>query len=350
MSKQKQTRTVERSPVNLYSTVNLRKQIPTVGSKATLDFDLVAYTGAPVSSWWGEFVIDIEGIETKSQVPILREHARDRVVGWSRETVKDDRGLVLSGSFTDKTDDGREVQTLAEDGFPWQASVGVSPRQILEIKKGEIVTVNGREFAGPMEIWTKSLVGEVSVVSWGADNNTSMQLLSSDGERVPVVVQHLEAKGEEQMTLQEFKEKHPDLYQEAFDLGVRSVDLALATTEGMQAERDRVSAILSVEGADEASKAQAITEGLSIDQAYKLFFEAERSMKAKGLKELKAQAAPSIGHVAPVEPEGGDPEALVSQKALQLALSEKIDLAAATERVLAENKDLAARYFGQFTE
>lgn len=346
----KQTQTVERSTVNLLSRVELKKSQDGKDPK-TCDFELVAYTGAAVSSWWGDFVIDIEGIETKSQVPILREHARDRVVGWSRRTIKDDRGIVLAASFTDKTEDGKEVQALAEDGFPWQASVGVAPLQILDVKKGQSISVNGREFSGPVEIWTRSLVGEVSVVSWGADNNTSMQLLSADGERVPVVIEHLEAEGDAHMTLQELQEKHPEVYREAFEAGAKSVDHAALRSEGIAAERERVAAILSVDGADSESKHRAIAEGLTIDSAYKLFFEAERGKKEKSLKELEQEAPESLGYQAPKEPESlsGDPAAIVSEKAVALAASEKIDLATATNRVLSENKALAARYYGQYS-
>jgi hypothetical protein len=196
---------VERSAITLSAELRRSPDKAKAGQ-----FSIVGYTGAEISAWFGGFIIDVAGVQVKDQTPVLREHARDRIVGWSSKAIKDGRGLVFEGAFTDTTEDGREALALARDGFPWQASVGIVPRQILKIKKEENYQANGRTYNGPLEIWSASVVGEVSLVAWGADSNTSMQLLSAGSERVRVPVTE---KGTTSTT--------PRTFLEAVDQGVK---------------------------------------------------------------------------------------------------------------------------------
>jgi hypothetical protein len=338
---------IERPTINLSAPIELKAN-PETGARR---FSINAYTGRTLKAWFGSFVIDVAGIQTKEKVPILREHERDRIVGWSEKVSKDNGSLLLEGYFSQSTKDGQEVLALADEGFPWQASMGIQPLRIKELNADERATVNGMDLKGPLEIWSETLLGETSMVSWGRDNDTSMSLLS-EGEQVSVDYE----KQEVSMTTQELKEKHPDIYREVFDAGAASVDLSVVRAdgkdEGINAERERVAALLSVDGADDEARQKAITEGLAVDAAYKLFFEAERGKKAKGLQELQSEASLTLGYEAPKEPENlsGDPGQIVSQKAIALSKSEKIGLAEATSRILAENKPLAAKYYGQYTE
>ena len=64
---------------------------------------------------------------------------------------------------------------------------------------------------------------------------------------------------------------------------------------GVNSERERVAALLSVADADEVSKSKAITEGLSVDASYKLFFEAEKNKKAEELKALEESTPDTVG-------------------------------------------------------
>ena len=176
-------------------------------------FEIRAYTGKVISSWFGGFVIDIAGMQSKPKVPILREHERDRIVGWSEETRKEKDGLYFSGTFSSSTPDAKEVLALADEGFPWQTSVGIKPLQIKILKNAnEAMEVNGKRYNGPLEIWTKTLVGETSMVSWGADNDTGMSLLSEGkGESVVVDIENNSPEGVNSMNLEELKQQHPGL-------------------------------------------------------------------------------------------------------------------------------------------
>ncbi|MDX9788897.1 MAG: hypothetical protein RBT11_19125 [Desulfobacterales bacterium] len=337
---------IERSIVNISAPVELSEAAE--GSKSRR-FSVLAYTGKQIDTWFGAFVIDIKGIKTKAKVPILRSHDHGKIVGWSEKTAKDDAGLSLSGVFSDSTDAGKEVLALADEGFPWQASVGVRPLQIRQLGAKETMEVNGKVLSGPnVEVWTKSLVGEVSVVPWGADNDTSIALLSA-GDRVSVETTFY-TEGGSDMDLKELKEKHPALYDEVFALGAASVDVNSARVEAASAERERVTAILS-ENADSTATLQAIKDGTSVDGAFKLFYKAEKERKTAELAALAASGNNAIGHQTPATPAPviTDPAAEVSRQALALSVKEKISLADATTRILTEDKTLADKYWSQFT-
>lgn len=153
-------------------------------------FMITAYTGAPVKTWFGKIIFDVKGMKTKAKFPVLREHARDRIVGYGTKIWKDESHLFMRGDFAKDTQDAMEVKSLAMEGFPWQASVGIWPEKIkvLDSEK-KSARVNGQEIKGPMEIWTQSRVGEVSFVALGADDETAAVVLSYNDHRVPVEVE-----------------------------------------------------------------------------------------------------------------------------------------------------------------
>jgi hypothetical protein len=148
-------------------------------------FKLVAYTGAPIEAgWWGKVCIDLAGIRTDDKLPALREHIRDRAVGVIDSISKTGGALSAAGYFVD-TRDGREVKNLLSEGYPYQASVGVFPEEIEEVKQGKSALVNGYSLSGPAVVVRKSHVREISFVSLGADANTSAAIAASAFERRP---------------------------------------------------------------------------------------------------------------------------------------------------------------------
>ena len=342
-------RKAERQPINLSAAVSLVAPAvdhPTVSKS----FMMTAYTGQVIDlGGFGRFAFDVSGMKAKAKIPILREHQRDRVVGWSHRAWNDGQNFYIQGQFSKSTPDSRETLSLMEEGYPWQCSVGIIPRKVKRLGTDETMELNGGTVSGPLEVWIQSDIGEVSFVSLGADDETAAIALADHGDSVTCDL--LEQEEERQMTIEELKEKHPEIYQEVFSLGAQSVDVEAIRNEGINNERTRVKELMAVEGADMEARQQAISEGLSLDASYRLFFEAERGRKLQALKELKEGAPESLGYQAPVEPERIDEEnldALISGKAMALANSEKIDLGKATMRVLADNKELADRYRRRF--
>jgi hypothetical protein len=135
-------------------------------------FLMVAYNGAAVDRFWGKLVIDVAGMQLKSELPAFREHERTEIVGTINKHWKDDGTLYASGVFHEFTEAGKEVLDLMEDGFPWQASIGVRALKVVEIAPGSKMKVNGKDIDGPADVWTESKVVESSFVALGADDDT----------------------------------------------------------------------------------------------------------------------------------------------------------------------------------
>ena len=196
---------------------------------AITGFELDGYTGAVVERWWGKLVVNLEGISSKQKMPIFRDHNPGEIVGYSTQTTNDG-SFKVKGVFSKSTEAAREVMALAAEDFPWQASIGVSPKSILELKSGASMKVNGFDLEGPAEIWMQSEVYETSFVPLGADGNTSAAVFSNIQESVkPADLKADEATNTEKvntMTLEELKAKFPELVAE----------IVKEATEGMEAK------------------------------------------------------------------------------------------------------------------
>jgi hypothetical protein len=143
-------------------------------------FRMIGYSGGAIFfPYWGKALIDIQGIRALERFPALREHGRDRPVGVIDRLVKG-RELLAEGYFLDTTD-GRESRNLIEQGYPWQASVGLWVEEAEEIKQGERGKANGQAVEGPAVIFRASELKEISFVSLGADSSTSIAVAASLG-------------------------------------------------------------------------------------------------------------------------------------------------------------------------
>jgi hypothetical protein len=61
--------------------------------------------------------------------------------------------------------------------------IGASVEQFEFVKESQAVLVNGREFAGPLNVVRKATLGEISFVDLGADGETSARLAASAKEK-----------------------------------------------------------------------------------------------------------------------------------------------------------------------
>lgn len=306
-------------------------------------FMITAYTGQLLDlGWFGKLVFDVQGMQAKEKFPVLREHKRDRVVGIGTRSWRDEKRFYMGGDFVPSTRDGREVLDLAEKGFPWQASVGIWPKKVkvLDDEK-ESMVVNGQEIRGPAEVWLESLVGEVSFVSLGADDQTAAIVLSDQSVPVEICRVSNPKKEEENMdfTLALLEKEAPELLKQIRE-AARAEGLEAGRTEATAGERKRVADIMAVKGDGEAT-ATAIAEGLSADGAYKLFFEAEKARKTSALNEIETEAPESAGARPPKDqPPKAEGQKELMTKAKKLALEKKITVAQAMRELQAENPDL----------
>jgi len=140
---------------------------------------MAAYTGATIEfPFLGRVIFDLAGMRLSLPAPALREHVRDRAVGVLDASFKTLACLTAEGYFV-STPDGREIRELILEGFPYQASIGIWPETLEEVKAGESARVNGGIFEGAGFIVRQSHVREVSFVSLGADPGTSVAALAA---------------------------------------------------------------------------------------------------------------------------------------------------------------------------
>jgi len=300
-------------------------------------FIISAKTGEPIVRWGWATVIDIAGMKTENRMPVLREHKRDRVVGHG-QAFKDDNKLFVEGDFSEATEDAKEVLALADEGYPWQASIGVWAKKVLTLEAGAYETVNGIKVKGPADIWTESFVREVSFVTLGADEDTAAIALAEDYRSFT----NNTDKKENIMNIFELRENHPELVKvvsgEAYDKG---------KADGIEQERGRVIEILNADADLEQTKT-AISVGTLSGDAYKTFFEAEKEKRAKGLQDMAngATMPQGQGH----DGDEGDPEAglsadkIVDMRAKQLVRDKGLSYAVASKQVIQNDRVLAGKY------
>jgi len=137
---------------------------------------MTAYTGAAmnVPGFYSPVVVDLAGMTVPSQrLPILRQHDPERIVAHTETIEVTPQRLNLAGMVSGTGPAAGEVLQLADNGFPWQASIGAAIESKEYVDAGQTVKVNGRNFSGPVIVARASTLREVSFVPVGADPGTS---------------------------------------------------------------------------------------------------------------------------------------------------------------------------------
>lgn len=153
-------------------------------SEGTLrKFSMLAYTGKAmdVFGWDAPVVVDLDGLLiTAKPRPILKDHNQAIVIGHTTSITKDNGQLFVNGLISGTGRSAKELVADADNGFPWQASIGASVLKAIYIPEGHQETVNGGAIDGPVYIARQSKLGEVSFVSLGADDDTESHLLRAN--------------------------------------------------------------------------------------------------------------------------------------------------------------------------
>lgn len=280
------------------------------GKPSLRRFAIVAYTGGSMQLWgWRHpVVIDLAGLDVGAKSrPVLMDHDSRLIVGHSTGIDVTDSQIRLSGVVSGTGQAAQEIVESSRNGFPWQASIGASARRYEEVKAGEKVAVNGREFTGPVYVIRAATLREVSFVALGADDNTEAAVAARNQESTMHFTQWLQARGFDPAAL---TDQQRTTLQAAYDAeqapsdappiqgggnpappaprpGPSPVDEIRATTA---AEMDRIAAIRRVGEGHETIVAQAIREGWTPDRAELAVLRAARP----------APTGPFIGAGAPV--------------------------------------------------
>lgn len=146
--------------------------------------EMVGYSGGVILDhfYWGNLAINLEGMSiSKDKIPILENHDTDRKVGFAeRDQIEINGALrVIGGTILD-TESGREFKKLSREGYPYQSSLYAKPTSIEKIPGGEEIIINGLTQKGPLTIWERSELREISVCTLGWDQNTSATAMSKD--------------------------------------------------------------------------------------------------------------------------------------------------------------------------
>lgn len=139
-------------------------------------FSMTAYTGGAMSvaGYYWPVIADLAGMTVATQRrPILKQHDPDQIVGHTEKIDLTSQTIKLSGSISGVGDAAQEVTATADNGFPWQGSIGAAVQQLEFVDRGNTVKVNGKNFIGPVYVARKTTLKEVSFVPLGGDDNTS---------------------------------------------------------------------------------------------------------------------------------------------------------------------------------
>lgn len=251
--------------------------------------------------YWGNFAIDMKGLQVNRQdLPVLRDHRSDDVLGYTTKVTKGDEGIDVEGFLVGATESAREVIAQLEAGVPLQMSVYVPPKRILRIEKGESLDVNGRKLTGPGHVFTKSTLREATITALGADEATGAALLSARADGVPTVeVTKLRQEQETQpmgetttpLTAASLAEQHPAVHTE-----VRDAAFAEGRTDGIKAERERIAFAQSKsKGIEPALLQEAIDKGWDRAEIAERFLDHLAGKRTERLAALRSEAPDSTG-------------------------------------------------------
>ncbi len=175
-------------------------------------FDYTAYTGVPiqVEAFYYPAIVDLAGLKIQRQdLPVRMIHQRNVGVGHT-VTAQIADGIVKGRAVVSRTEtaEAKDFVSSAQNGFPWQVSIGASIERVEFLKPGATDTVNGRGVAGPMNIVRESTLNEVSICDLGADKNTSTKLAAryhGGGSDMKTFEEWLKARGLEAASDEEKK-------------------------------------------------------------------------------------------------------------------------------------------------
>lgn len=185
--------------------------------------EMEAYNGGllQLRYWDHPVVCDIRGLRAAADIiPIRIAHGYDDisdVLGQGTVAI-DGNAVKCSGIVTGVSERAQQVIAMARKGHKFQASIGGDPKRQEFIAEGTTITMNGREFSGPLYAVYETEISEVSVVALGADTTTSVSIAASAARGVPTMdpkfVAWLEAKG---FSAAELTEKQKGTLKAAYD-------------------------------------------------------------------------------------------------------------------------------------
>lgn len=139
----------------------------------------VAYSGGVIGQPWGDVIIDLNGVEFADQLPLMYNHANSPEFRLGEVTASIvENKIVIQGAIDANAPRASSIIELGKR-IHWQLSIGAEGKEVLALRDGEKYTVNDQEVTGPLYIYAKCLIREVSVVAIGADAETEMRIAAA---------------------------------------------------------------------------------------------------------------------------------------------------------------------------
>ncbi|MBR4353778.1 MAG: hypothetical protein IKP97_00575 [Kiritimatiellae bacterium] len=219
--------------------------------------------------------IDLAGLKWRDDnaIPVMclhETHNIDAICGQATKISHDGKTLTIDADFMPVSEDAKKVHELAKAGFKFQASVGVSPSDVLYVGEKESYNLNGVEVRGECYIVRAGTLNEVSIVPLGADGSTQTAIAAAHQGKEGVMP---EDKNKPMQAAQ------PDT----------------ATVEAAQtAERERAASLIEACKGHDDIMAQAVREGWTAEKAELACLKAEKAAAEKARVAASRPGAPSI--------------------------------------------------------
>jgi len=243
-------------------------------SKSLPTFSMTAYTGKEMqlAGWRYPVVVDLAGMSIPSQArPIRLQHDAGQGVGHTDSIRVENGQLFAAGVISRKTTAAEDVVGSGKNGFPWQASIGADVVSFEFLKDGQQAIANGRTFTGPMNIVRKSVLGEISFVDLGADDNTAATVAATATQTIKETPMSQPAAPVQPVTASQ------DVPPVAAAAPAQTVESVRANAASVAMENARIAAIGTVcAGKHQAIQARAISEGWDRERTELEVLRAER--------------------------------------------------------------------------
>jgi phage major head subunit gpT-like protein len=163
-------------------------------------FSTTAYNGGALklNGWSLPVVVDLSGLSYARTIVANKDHDSKQIVGHVTEKTNDGKSLQLSGLVSGTGAAAQEVLANNANSFPWQASIEARPDKVQFVAEGKRVTVNGREFEGPLYVAAKATLYGVAFLPRGADEDTSVTIAAEAASQKEIgmeLKQWIEAMG-----------------------------------------------------------------------------------------------------------------------------------------------------------
>ena len=241
---------------------------------------ITAYNGGLMNVAWRYPVgIELSGLKWRDDqaVPILCQHKTysiDAICGQATKVSHDGRTLTIDADFMPVSQDAKKVHELAKAGFKFQASVGVSAKDVIFIDAKQSYKLNGEEVKGECYIVRAGTLNEVSIVPLGADGSTQTAIAAAANTN------------KEGIMPDEEKNKKPVEAAKPTDT---------ATVEAAQtAERERAASLIAACKGHEDIMAKAVKEGWTAEKAELECLRAEKAAAEQAKIEASRPGAPAI--------------------------------------------------------